>query len=502
MNNKEKDIYYKSLGMMKYFWLAWVFGITTEIILKAPIDFIFTLGVGGALFFGILQLMLIRKIAISYIPYFITISMYILCFLMIMQLPHISVVVLFFWGLVMISFYNNWKTIVLSGIISISLVLIINFISPDTFQTFDLQQFVTFISAIAIVTGTLIAQSFVRSKIENNVEIKNLEVKKGKETIEILLEKIKNTMNSLNNFTKELKISTQNTEDFSKIVKDKIIETKNGSLEQTKSTNEIYESVINSDKKIEKTNEAFHLLTNKTNNTHGIISEANLKMEEFKKEISFVEAINRNTTNSLGNLQNQNEKIEIMLQLIINFSEQTNLLALNASIEAAKAGDFGRGFMVVADEVKKIAENSAKSTKEINVIVSSIKNETNNIKNDLIEGNKLIVKSSNKIEDFENSFSTIVDNNKEVMEKMNELKKSMDEIRISSTKTVDDTMIVFDIAEQNEKTSNTLLEQIEKQNEMVQSVSMQYDEIDKVISEMNDMVNNQHDNGKPSNNKL
>lgn len=92
-----------------------------------------------------------------------------------------------------------------------------------------------------------------------------------------------------------------------------------------------------------------------------------------------IESINKKSENSCVNLDKINEGVETIQQLtddINNISKKTNLLALNASIEAARAGDAGRGFSVVATEVKKLAENA----KEVS---DNIKNLTEGFTNDI-----------------------------------------------------------------------------------------------------------------------
>ena len=115
------------------------------------------------------------------------------------------------------------------------------------------------------------------------------------------------------------------------------------------------------------------------------------------------------TTRKVKRLAEASQEISKIVALISQIASRTNLLAFNASIQAARAGDAGQGFAIVADEVRQLADRSAKSLKEIEQIVLQIQSETGSVMTAMEEGIQQVIDVTDKSEQAKRSLEDIID---------------------------------------------------------------------------------------------
>jgi methyl-accepting chemotaxis protein len=326
--------------------------------------------------------------------------------------------------------------------------------------------------------------------LDNPTEIG--ELSKGFEAMRVNLKKLIGEIQSISHTMVDssgnLNKISSNTVEAGSEVEVNINEISQGAMEQAKNTEDGTQAVVLLGELIES-NSSILDETKIVVQKFLQLSEAGLNtMERLKEKNEESIQANNQIALNIESTQESSNKISAASELILSIADQTNLLALNAAIEAARAGEMGKGFAVVAEEIRKLAEESKRSSEEIRVIITELEENSKKAKDTAIKSSETMKEQTYAVSENSQVFKGIYDILNNLRLKFGDMEQSSTNMIVERNHLLDVMQNLSAIAEENaassEEVSATVVEIIEAMN-----VSAKYsNELNTISESLNEKV--------------
>jgi methyl-accepting chemotaxis protein len=307
-----------------------------------------------------------------------------------------------------------------------------------------------------------------------------------KKSLNTSIDMIKNNSSNLNEQSTGLSSISEELSSLIDTIVRAISDISEGTSNQT-------DNLISSTNNLNEFGEKISTLTDKVNDVTMTSSEIGTKAKKGNAEIQVlvtsIELLNNNFNDfnkSLAVMANDIKEVNEMTSLINSISEQTNLLALNAAIEAARAGEAGRGFTVVADEIRKLAEMSKNSAQTIYSIVSKVLNNTDNISRNTNNITKDVQNQTTVIKNTITAFNEISTSVEEMVPQMYSIAKDFVDLNSEKDALVTNITNISAVAEQISATTQEIYSSSEELSSASSEVANSAQKVSTLSNELNE----------------
>ncbi|WP_412151020.1 methyl-accepting chemotaxis protein [Bacillus methanolicus] len=240
--------------------------------------------------------------------------------------------------------------------------------------------------------------------------------------------------------------------------------------------------------KVKKASDSGMMIQSASNDVLLMTKDGDQLMRESQQQMERINEIMKLSVKKVQGLDEKTKQISKLVQVIQEIANQTNLLALNAAIEAARAGEHGRGFAVVADEVRKLAEQVSFSVSDITKIVKGIQIESNNVVSSLQAGYKQVEEGTGQIEITGQTFQKIYEAVSLMAEKVNDISNSMEQLAKSSVEMNRSIENVASVSEQSAAGIEEASASITQTNFSLEEISNNSQSLSKLAEQLNAMI--------------
>lgn len=445
----------------------------------------------GLISLSIMSLPLIFKKLDKYSSLMVPISMLLFLYVFIL-IDGFSILMLlcFFLPIIVSTLYSAPKSALFTSILSSIYLIIMYFgfkdiaINSNTYAFLTFQHILTFI-AILLVAGIMSyiqckhGLDMIRNVTNNAKEIEQNNIKN--------LSTISSVQDTSNSVDKSIESLNSNSDNMVSMCKDISHIVTNISNNLSFESNSIHKTITffdNLKNNFEDMNSSFTEVDENIYSTENICNINSSNMDKMSNKMNDLKVTTKDLLSFMNDISEHNKKIEDILKVINNISNQTRMLSLNASIEASKAGEFGQGFSVVANEVKKLSIQTDEYAKEIGACLSLINESASKAKltsekcaNEVYEGVIYAKEAKTSFNNILISIRTIGDSSKTVVSNLSNLNLELNSLNSD----------LLNISSLNDESNKYVKDIVELTNEQSNNVNISKDNLTEILNKIDDL---------------
>ncbi|GAE28869.1 methyl-accepting chemotaxis protein [Alkalihalobacillus hemicellulosilyticus] len=360
-------------------------------------------------------------------------------------------------------------------------------------MVFFLNRFVSTITRVNEQMGKIAEGDLTGEKLASNGNDELAELSQSVNNMQsdltLIVDGVKGATNHVDTQSKQLTQFAVEVKEGSEQIAATIEELSSGVERQASSATDVVERMSQFNQDIHEATKDGEEVTHHSHIVRKLTEEGSLYMSRTVEQMKQIDRVVSDAVKKVRGLDEKSQEISTLVQVIKDVSEQTNLLALNAAIEAARAGEQGKGFAVVADEVRKLAEQVTGSVEDITSIVSTVQLESNDVARALEDGYQTVNEGTTEIERTNGTFKQMNESITQMVAKMEAIAEKLHLLTENSNEVGTFIEDIAAISEQSAAGIEEVSASAEQSSGAMEEVTRSADELAKLANDLKEQMN-------------